>query len=146
MHVSLRALVVGSALLAGAGFLAGRTFEAPAVHAQAAQRVFELRTYTAPPGKLENLHARFRNHTLRIFARHGMTNIGYWRPQDDPLKQDTLIYLLGHSSREAAAASWKAFQSDPEWQKVSADSQVDGRIVSGVQSVFLDAADYSPMK
>ena len=146
MHVSLRALVVGAALLAGAGFLAGRAVEVPAVHAQAAQRVFELRTYTAPPGKLENLHARFRNHTLRIFERHGMTNIGYWRPQDDPLKQDTLIYLIAHPSREAAAANWKAFQSDPEWQKVSADSQVDGRIVSRVQSVFLDAADYSPMK
>jgi hypothetical protein len=120
--------------------------DAGAVHAQAANRVFEIRTYTAPEGKLEELHARFRNHTLRIFQKHNMTSIAYFRPQDAPLAQNTLIYVLAHPSREAAKKNWADFQSDPEWQKVSAESQVNGRIVSKVESVFADPADYSPIK
>ena len=75
-----------------------------------------------------------------------MTNVGYWVPQDAPLAQNTLIYVISHPSREAAKKNWAAFQADPEWQKVSADSQVNGRIVSGVVSVFMDATDYSPIK
>jgi hypothetical protein len=118
----------------------------PAVQAQAANRVFELRTYTAPDGKLADLQARFRNHTLRIFERHGMTNIGYWIPQDDPLKQNTIVYLLAHRSRDAAKQSWAAFGADPEWRTVAAESQVNGRIVANVVSVFLDPADFSPIK
>ncbi|HEV3141425.1 MAG TPA: NIPSNAP family protein [Vicinamibacterales bacterium] len=120
--------------------------DAGAVHAQAANRVFEIRTYTAPEGKLEELHARFRNHTLRIFQKHNMTSIAYFRPQDAPLAQNTLIYVLAHPSREAAKKNWADFQADPEWQKVSAESQVNGRIVSKVESVFADPADYSPIK
>ena len=116
------------------------------LEAQAANRVFELRTYTAPDGKLPDLQARFRNHTLRIFERHGMTNIGYWIPQDDPLRQNTIVYLLAHRSRDAAKQSWAAFGADAEWRKVAADSQVNGRIVANVVSVFLDPADFSPLK
>ena len=117
-----------------------------AVLAQAAGKVYELRTYTAPDGKLPELHARFRNHTLRIFQKHGMENVVYFAPQDAPLSQNTLIYLIAHKSRAAAKESWSAFQKDPEWQKVSTESQVNGKIVAGVQSVFLDPTDYSPMK
>ncbi len=117
-----------------------------AVLAQAAGKVYELRTYTAPDGKLPELHARFRNHTLRIFQKHGMENVVYFAPQDAPLSQNTLIYLIAHKSRAAAKESWAAFQKDPEWQKVSTESQVNGKIVAGVQSVFLDPTDYSPMK
>jgi len=117
-----------------------------AVLAQAAGKVYELRTYTAPDGKLPELHARFRNHTLRIFQKHGMENVIYFAPQDAPLSQNTLIYLIAHKSRAAAKESWAAFQKDPEWQKVSTESQVNGKIVAGVQSVFLDPTDYSPMK
>jgi hypothetical protein len=147
MRLSLRSPVVYGAVLLAVGFAVGSLFQSRSTaHAQPAQRVFELRTYTAPDGKLEELHTRFRDHTLRIFEKHGMTNVGYWRPQDDPLKANTLIYILAHPSRDAAAQSWKAFSSDPEWQKVAADSQVDGRIVSRVESVFLDPTDYSPMK
>jgi hypothetical protein len=116
------------------------------VHAQADKRVFELRTYTAPEGKLEDLEARFRNHTIRIFNKHGMTSIGYWVPQDAPASQNTLIYILAHPSREAAKKNWADFQADPEWQKVSADSQVNGRIVTKVESVFVDPTDFSPIK
>ena len=109
-------------------------------------RVFEIRTYTAPEGKLEALHARFRDHTRRIFQNHGMTSIGYWVPQDPPQSQNTLIYILAHPSREEAKKSWAAFTADPEWQKVSAESQKDGRIVTKVESVFVDPTDYSPIK
>ncbi len=124
------------------GVLPGET----TLQAQGAGKVYELRTYTAPDGKLPELHARFRNHTLRIFQKHGMENVVYFAPQDAPLSQNTLIYLISHKSRAAAKESWAAFQKDPEWQKVASDSQVNGKIVAGVQSVFLDPTDYSPMK
>jgi hypothetical protein len=115
-------------------------------HAQNAGKVFELRTYTAPEGKLPNLQARFRDHTIRIFNKHGMKSIGYWVPQDAPAKDNTLIYIISHDSREAAKKNWADFAADPEWKKVAAESQVDGRIVSGVVSVFMDATDYSGIK
>ena len=117
----------------------------PVAQAQSA-RVFELRTYTAPEGKLADLHARFRNHTMRIFKKHGMENIAYFKPQDAPLSQNTLIYLIAHPSREAAKENWAAFQKDPEWQKVANESQVNGKIVAKVESVFIDPTDYSPLK
>lgn len=135
------------ALVFLAGLAAGRVLPpAPAVYAQADHRVFELRTYTAPEGKLPELQARFRDHTIRIFNRHNMTSVGYWVPQDAPTSQNTLIYVLAHPSREAAKKNWAEFQADPEWQKVSAESQVNGRIVSKVESVFMDPTDYSPIK
>jgi len=115
------------------------------VHAQDGT-VFELRTYTAPDGKLGDLQKRFRDHTRRIFDKHAMKSIGYWGPQDAPQSQNTLIYILQHPNREAAKKDWADFQADPEWQKVSAESQVNGRIVSKVDSVFMTATDYSPIK
>ena len=130
-----------------AGFLARDvTPDGGVAHAQADARVFELRTYTAPDGKLENLHARFRNHTTRLFQQHGMTNVAYFRPLDAPLSQNTLVYLLAYPSREAAKASWDAFRNDPEWKRVASETQANGPIVANVQSVFLTPADYSPMK
>lgn len=128
------------------GFAARGIFTATPALAQGTGRVFEIRTYTSPDGKLGELHTRFRTHTLRIFAKHGMTNVAYFAPQDAPLSQNTLIYVLSHASRDAARKSWADFQADPEWQKVAAESQVNGRIVSSVQSVFADATDYSPLK
>jgi len=128
------------------GFLArGIVALEPVAHAQGA-RVFELRTYTAPEGKLAELHARFRNHTLRIFKKHGMENVIYLAPQDAPLSQNTMVYLLAHPSREAAKQNWAAFGKDPEWQKVAQETQVNGKIVAKVESVFFDATDYSPLK
>ena len=112
----------------------------------AANRVFELRTYTAPEGKLPELNARFRNHTMRIFEKHGIKNVGYWVPQDAPTKDNTLIYLISHESRDAAKKSWAAFGADPEWQKVSKESQINGKIVAGITSVYMDPSDYSPIK
>jgi hypothetical protein len=137
----------GLAIVFLAGLAVGRMLpSAPVAHAQGDRRVFELRTYTAPEGKLPELQARFRNHTVRIFNKHHMTSVGYWVPQDAPNSQNTLIYLLAHPSREAAKKNWADFQADPEWQKVSAESQVNGRIVSKVESVFMDPTDYSPIK
>ena len=126
-----------------AGALAGPYL---GVAAQSSAKVYELRTYTAPEGKLADLHKRFREHTLRIFEKHGMTNVIYLAPLDEPLKDTTLVYLLAHQSREAAKASWDAFRNDPEWKKVSSESQMNGPIVTKVESVFLQATDYSPMK
>ena len=128
------------------GFVVGASYASTAAHAQSGGKVFELRTYTAPEGKLPELQARFRDHTLRIFQKHGMTNVGYWVPQDAPARDNTLIYVISHASREAAKTSWANFAADPEWKKVSAESQVNGRIVAKVDSVFMDATDYSPIK
>jgi hypothetical protein len=118
----------------------------PQVAAQEHGRVFELRTYTCNEGKLPDLLARFRNHTMKIFEKHGMTNIAYWVPQDSPAHENTLIYVIAHPSREAAKRNWKEFSSDPEWQKVQKDSEANGKIVNKVESVFMDPTDFSPMK
>ena len=140
-------LFAGVATVFGVGFLIGNTVQGVQdAHAASADRVFELRTYTAPEGKLSNLQARFRDHTLRMFEKHGMTNIGYWTPQEAPNSSNTLTYIIAHDSRTAATASWDAFRNDPEWRRVSEESQVDGRIVSNVVSVFLDPLDFSPIK
>ena len=109
-------------------------------------QVFELRTYTAAEGKFDDLLARFRDHTLRIFEKHGMTNVGYWTPQDEPLSTNTLIYVLAHPSREEAEQSWRDFSSDPEWQSVAEESQRDGRLIVGLERVFLDPTNFSPIR
>lgn len=109
-------------------------------------RVYELRTYTTLPGKLPDLNKRFREHTLDIFKRHGMTNVAYFTPQDKPLSENTLVYLLAHDSREAATKSWADFRNDPEWKKVASESEANGKIVDHVVSQFLDPTDYSPAK
>jgi hypothetical protein len=141
-----RIAVGGAVVVFLAGLATGAVLERRSIaHAQS-PRVFELRTYTSPDGKLGDLEARFRNHTMRLFEKHGMTNVGYWRPQDPPRSENTLIYLLAYPSRDAAKRSWDAFRNDPEWKKAAAESEVNGRIVSRVESVFLDATDYSPMK
>jgi hypothetical protein len=107
--------------------------------------VFELRTYTTLEGRLPALEARFRNHTLGLFEKHGMRNVGYWTPEDQP---NTLIYLIAHASHEAATASWQAFISDPAWQAVAAESTRDGPILveNGIQRQFLRATDFSPIQ
>lgn len=137
---------VSTVALLAVGFALGAVYSTSVAQAQTANKVFELRTYTAPDGKLPDLNARFRNHTMRIFQNHGMTNVGYWVPQDAPAKDNTLIYVISHASREAAKKNWAEFAADPEWKKVSAESQVNGPIVTKVVSVFMDATDYSPIK
>ena len=108
--------------------------------------IYELRIYTANPGKMGALQARFRDHTTKLFERHGITNVGYWHPLDAPLSQNTLVYVISYPNREAAKKNWQSFQDDPNWQKVRSDSEVNGRLVAKVESVFMEATDYSPIK
>lgn len=116
----------------------------------ATPRHWELRTYTANPGKLENVHNRFRNHTIGIFSRLGMTNYLYFRPVADQEKMtDKMVYIMAYPSSAARTTMWQAFAQDPEWQKVAAESQVDGQLLKspgGVVSVQLKPTDYSPVK
>ncbi len=109
-------------------------------------RCFELRTYYTAPGKLEALNARFRDHTCALFKKHGMEMVGFWLPTDQPAAGEKLVYLLAYPSREAAAQSWKDFSADPEWKKARTESEASGKIVLKVESVFLSATDYSPLK
>jgi NIPSNAP len=109
-------------------------------------RVFEIRTYHANPGKMKALHARFRDHTHKLFVKHGMTVIGYWTPLEAKESQEKLIYLLAFPSREAAAKSWQDFRSDPAWVAARDASERNGPLVAKVDSIYLNATDYSPMK
>ena len=134
-------LLLAVGLVLGAGLQWVRAADAP----QPA-RVFEIRTYHTFPGRLDALHKRFREHTMQVFVKHGMTNVAYWTPQDSPDKDNTLIYVISHASREAAKKNWAEFSADPEWKQIAADSEKDGKIVEKVDSVFVDATDYSPLK
>lgn len=137
MRVVLPALL---ALLPFAAPTAAQT--APA---QAQQPLYELRIYYPAPGKAEALNARFRNHTLKLFEKHGMDNIAYWNELPRPDAPDgRLVYILSYPSREAREADWKAFGADPEWQKVVAESEANGKIVAKVDSIFMTKTDYSP--
>jgi hypothetical protein len=115
------------------------------VNAQAPHHVYELRTYTAPPGKLDALEARFRDHTEAIFKRHGLVAIGYWVPQDN--KNNQLIYIVDHKSKEDATKNWAAFQADDEWKKVRAESEANGPLTTKApDSVYMDPTDFSRLK
>jgi hypothetical protein len=105
-------------------------------------RCYEMRTYYAAPGKLDELHARFRDHTCKLFEKHGMVNIGYWVPLDNP--DNKLIYILAYPSREAREKSWKEFMADPDWQAAQKASEVNGKLVTKADQAFMTATDYSP--
>jgi hypothetical protein len=140
----LKNLLAGVALFAlGA---AAMWLARPAIVEAQSPRVYELRTYHCMPGRLEALKTRFRDHTTKLFAKHGMKNIGYWIPADAPDSQNTLIYVLAHDSREAAKKSWTEFGSDPEWKKVRDASEKDGKIVEKVDSVYMTPTDFSALK
>jgi hypothetical protein len=109
-----------------------------------ATAVYELRVYHTYEGKLDDLLRRFREHTTALFEKHGIRNIAYWTPLDEPLKGKTLIYIISHPSREAAVANWKAFSDDPEWQSVRAKSEENGKLVEKVDSTFMALTDFSP--
>lgn len=142
----LRSYLFLFSLLIGTSFLfinANRTHESKSNASSVdSHKVFELRTYTTYDGKLVDLHKRFADHTMAIFEKHGMENIGYWTPMD---KENTLIYIIAHESREAAKENWNAFGADPEWQEAYQASREDGPIVEKVESVFMTSTPYSPM-
>jgi hypothetical protein len=110
-------------------------------------RFFEMRTYTAAEGKIDDLNARFRNHTNRLFQKHGIELVGYWQPVDEKnQKKPVLVYILAYPSREAREKSWKEFFADPDWQAVAKKSEANGKIVAKVESVYMSPTDYSPIK
>lgn len=106
-------------------------------------RVYERRTYHCNPGKLEDLHKRFRDHTLALFKKHNIESIGYWVPAD--AKEEKLVFILAYPSRDAREASWKAFLDDPAWKKAYEDSHKNGALVKTVESIFMQPTDYSPL-
>lgn len=145
MVLNKASVVVLLAVTFAAGFVARSVLTPSETLHAASDRVFELRTYTTPPGKLEALKSRFRDHTVQIFDKHGMTSIGYFVPMDEPAK-DTLIYILAHPSREAAAKSWAEFRADPDWVKAKAESEKDGPLTTKVESVFMTPTDFSKIE
>jgi hypothetical protein len=138
----MRCLIRGIHVLIAFGAIA---FTSAAVHAEEDTTVFELRTYTTHEGRLPALEARFRDHTMALFEKHGMRNVGYWVPVDRP---NTLIYIIAHESAEAIPNNWKSFVSDPAWQVVAEESQKDGQILveGGIESQFMKATGYSPLR
>jgi NIPSNAP len=133
------ALFVAAALVVGYGV--GRVAEA-----QSQPRVFELRTYHVNPGKMDDIIARFRDETFRVFAKHKMTPIIFGRPQDNPEHDNEIVYILAHPSREAATKAWDDFRKDPEWIEIARKTQLNGQLVNKVDSVFFDPVDFSPIK
>ena len=145
MKTFLAALLVAASAIAS--FAADTNAVSPSPSIAKDSRCFELRTYHAAPGKLEALNARFRDHTCALFKQHGMEVVGFWIPADaDKGATNTLVYLLAHKSRAEAKKSWAAFGADPDWKKARADSEVNGKLTEKVESVFLSATDYSPVK
>lgn len=134
-----------SSFVAVASLIALATFALPAEGA-AADRAYELRTYIAEEGKLAELEARFRNHTIKLFEKHGMAVVGFWVPSSGEAAANTLIYLLSFPSEQARADAWKAFGADEEWQKVRAESEKNGKLLKKVESVMLKPTDYSPLR
>jgi hypothetical protein len=140
-----RTLLVLAALIAPRFAAAEQAPSAPVAEG----RVFEMRTYYAAPGKIDALNARFRDHTLALFKKHGLEVVGFWMPIDkdkDPAAGDKLVYILSFKSRAAAEASWKAFVADPAWVAARNASEANGKLLTKIESVFLSGTDYSPLK
>ena len=145
MKTLLLAVLLVAATIAAPAAEESKTAPSPSVAKDS--RAFEMRTYYAAPGKLEALNARFRDHTCRLFKKHGMEIVGFWIPMDkDKGAENKLIYILAHKSREAAKKSFADFGNDPEWKKAQSESEANGKLVEKVESVFMSATDYSPMK
>ena len=136
------ASLLSVALLTGT-IVAGVLVTAQHAQAQTATRVFEMRTYITHDGKLDDLQARFRNHTTKFFEKHGMTNVGYWVPRDQP---NTLVYILAYPSKEAATKAWDGFRKDEGWIAARTASEANGPIVAKVISVFMDPTNFSGLK
>ena len=137
----MRNKIIVAVVLLLSGYAVGR-----ASQPVSASKVYELRMYSAGEGKLDALNARFRDNTIRIFNRHHMKSIGYWVPTEGEKAGNTLIYILEHPSRDDARKNWAEFNADPEWQKVKAESEANGKLVLKVDSTFMAPTDYSPIK
>ena len=139
---STAAIAIG---MLAAGFAVRGMMTTDAAYAQS-NRVFELRTYTAHPGKFEAMKTRFKDHIIPLFKKHNLVVVGFWTPADAPNSENTLIYVLAHPSREAAKKNWDAFRADPERAKVWAETEKDGPINLKVESVYMNPLEFSPIK
>ena len=146
MKITWFSLFAFAALSFAAGCLLTARFMSLEKVQAAGSRVFELRIYHTMPGKLPALVNRFGDHTRTIFDRHGMTSVGYWMPQDAPVKENTFIYILAHPNRDAATKNWDAFRNDPEWKKVQGESEKDGKLVDHVDSTFMTPTEFSKIQ
>ena len=135
--LSLLSFIGGAALTLGFSYLGG---------SKESQHVYELRLYHVNEGKMDALIARFGDHTDAIFKRHNMKSVGFWRPEDAPFSQNLFVYILEHPSREEARKNWAAFQQDPEWKKVKADSETNGALANHIDSYFMDPTSFSALK
>jgi hypothetical protein len=133
---TLVAFLCGAVLMLGFSSLSSSNYT---------QHVYELRMYHVNPGKMDALKARFGDHTDAIFKRHNMRSVGYWVPEDAPRSQNLFIYILEHPSREDAEKNWAAFQADPEWQKVKAESEASGKLVDHIDRYFMDPTSFSAL-
>lgn len=139
---TFRQALHGAAMKALPFLIVSMLTAATAFSAERDSRVFEMRTYHAAEGKLDQLHARFRDHTIALFEKHGITSIGYWTPLENPDRK--LVFVLAYPSREEREKSWKAFTADPAWVKAKAASEVGGTLVSKAEELYMQATDYSP--
>ena len=130
---------VAAVCLMGVGYAAGAKMERD-------DRFFEMRIYTANPGKMAALNARFRDHTCKMFEKHGMQNIGYWQQTSGDNAENLLVYVLAYPSEDARKKSLDAFVNDPDWKKAKAESEKDGVLVAKVDSRFMKPTDYSAIK
>ncbi|MDB5296873.1 MAG: family containing protein [Phycisphaerales bacterium] len=129
------------------------TAVAPAVPAAAAAapapavagKYYEMRIYTAAAGKMDALNARFRDHTTKLFAKHGIENVGYWVAVDEK-NVGKLYYVIAYPDKASRDKLWDAFNKDPEWVKARNESEKDGKLVAKVEQVFMTATDYSAIK
>jgi hypothetical protein len=144
MKTWMKLILTGLGLATMGGNVA--TADEPKTDKKTDTRVFEMRTYYANPGKMEALHARFRDHTCKLFEKHGMTLIGFWSPTDPKEAEKKMVYILAYPSKEAREKSWEAFQADPDWIKAKAESEKDGKLVDKVDILFLKGTDYSAIK
>jgi NIPSNAP protein len=134
---SLLSFISGATVMLGFSNLVG---------SKQSQHVYELRMYHVNAGKMDALVARFGDHTDAIFKRHNMKSIGYWIPEDTRYSQNLFVYILEHPSSEEARKNWAAFQADPEWQKVKADSEINGALANHIDSYFMDPTSFSGLK
>ena len=146
MKRNLIGIGIACIILTAIGLQYSNSYAAAAAPAAPAGRVFELRIYTANPGKLDAMKARFQNSILALFKKHNLEVVGFWAPTDAPDSANKIVYILAHASREAADKNWQAFKDDPEKIKVWAETEKDGPINQKVESIFMTSLPWSPIK
>lgn len=106
--------------------------------------LWETRVYTVAPGRMPDLHQRFRDHTLRLFERHGIKPVGFFVNEVGGAS-DQLTYFLSFDSHAQREESWRSFLADSEWHEVKSASESTGPLVVRIDNTLLKPMDYSPI-